>query len=668
MPSTPMASFPSSPALGTASSKVESEIIESSFTPSTSNAQSEKPEAPFTPSNKLTDAVHYLNTPTARTENSIEDTLVGNLAYARLAQKIQPHLVGPMPLDMFFEEFLPETELPMPPSERAFDDVPHPEQGKQNEFREWVMNAPLVEALNGKESQPRCPGIKFCHTGDRSKDITGPRMTICGYLEGGGNNIASPGFVQTYVETELIDFACDNPQQDPENPEEEPEFLFSHIRNKTDLERTQLGLGRQVSYVTEVCARQHRTFLFSIFITPTIARFLRWDRSGVVVSASFNYRTDPEPLWDFLWRLGNMDHEQRGGDISVTKASADEEAIFAEAIKSHIKAQLGTNYEKFDDEFNRHYEPGTVTKIPVRKRMNVKPASFDPEAELDSGNAVAGGEIIRTADTERQDEEQLGLEAKNNIEATGGEESARKGEIKEILEFDSEADEVEFLVSRPVTSPLSLASRGTRGYWAVDVKNKTVHFLKDAWRTAVGGLEIEGRILEKLAAGQVRNIPTVLCWSDVGPQDNPAYRTETACYKGVTDWNKHWRSEERLNLTKLTYRVHYRQVTKEVGYTLEQMTGTLELLRGARDAFQALRDAYSICNRLHRDVSTSNIILYADAGHIYSERRAILIDWELSCEDIPGLARDHWQLAREPGHSCPSTPCRESARIISAMT
>jgi hypothetical protein len=139
-----MASFPSSPALGTASSKVESEIIESSFTPSTSNAQSEKPEAPFTPSNKLTDAVHYLNTPTARTENSIEDTLVGNLAYARLAQKIQPHLVGPMPLDMFFEEFLPETKLPMPPSERAFDDVPQPEQGKQNEFREWVMNAPLV--------------------------------------------------------------------------------------------------------------------------------------------------------------------------------------------------------------------------------------------------------------------------------------------------------------------------------------------------------------------------------------------------------------------------------------------------------------------------------------------------------------------------------------------
>jgi serine/threonine protein kinase len=95
------------------------------------------------------------------------------------------------------------------------------------------------------------------------------------------------------------------------------------------------------------------------------------------------------------------------------------------------------------------------------------------------------------------------------------------------------------------------------------------------------------------------------------------------------------------------------------------MTGTLELLRGARDAFQgnffpshqpyglclsiyapALRDAHSICNRLHRDVSASNIILYTDAAHPYSERRAILVDWELSCEDIVGPARDHWLSVR----------------------
>ncbi|KAF8174239.1 hypothetical protein BJ912DRAFT_61765 [Pholiota molesta] len=585
------------------------------------------------PSYELTDVVPYLNTPTARTENSTKDTLMENQVlqcYQRQALDIQPHLVGPMPLDMFFKEFLPEPQHPMPPSERAFDDVPQPE--KENKFRKRVMNAPLVEALNGKESQPRCPGIKFCHTGDRSKDITGLKMAICGYLEGGGNDIASPGFVQTYVETELIDFACDNPQKDPENPDMEPEFLFSHIRNKTELERAQLGLGRQVSYVTEVCARQHRNFLFSVFITPTIARFLRWDRSGVVVSASFNYRTKPETLCDFLWRLGNMTHEQRGADISVTTASKDEEKIFTQAIRTHIKAQLGDDYEQIEDELKRHYEPEMVTKIPVRKRMSIKPVSAD--AELEGDNAVAVGDVVRTADTERQVGKQTG--------ATGGEKPARKAEIKEIVTFDEDAEVTEFLVSRPVMSPLSLASRGTRAYWAVHVKNKTVHFLKDAWRTAVEVLEVEGRILEKIAAEQVRNTPTVLCWSDVGPQGNPAYSTKTSRYKGDTDWNKHWRSEERLKLIRLTNRVHYRQVTKEAGYTLEQMTGTLELLRGARDAFQALRDAHSICNRLHRNVSASNIILYTDAAHPYSERRAILVDWELSCEDIVGPARDHW--------------------------
>jgi hypothetical protein len=342
-------------------------------------------------------------------------------------------------------------------------------------------------------------------------------MTICGYLEGAGNDIASPGFVQTYVETGLIDFACDNPQKESENPDMEPEFLFSHIRNKTELERAQLGLGRQVSYVTEVCARQHRTFLFSIFVTPTIARFLRWDRSSVVVSVSFNYRTKPETLCDFLWRLGNMTHEQRGADISVTKASEDEETIFSQAIRVHIKAQLGSDYEQIEDELKRHYEPGTVTKIPVRKRMRVEPVSADAEAE----HAVAVVELIRTADTECQVRKQTGFEAKNNIESTGGEEPARRADIKEIVKFDKDAEVTEFLVSRPVMSPLSLASRGTRAYWAVHVKNKTVHFLKDAWRTAVEELEVEGRILEKIAAEQVRNTPTVLCWSDVGPQGNP---------------------------------------------------------------------------------------------------------------------------------------------------
>lgn len=62
-------------------------------------------------------------------------------------------------------------------------------------------------------------------------------MDICGYLEGGGNDIALPEFVQTYAEIKLIDFAYDNPQKDPNNPDKEPEFLFSHIRNKTDLRR-----------------------------------------------------------------------------------------------------------------------------------------------------------------------------------------------------------------------------------------------------------------------------------------------------------------------------------------------------------------------------------------------------------------------------------------------
>ncbi|KAF9474126.1 hypothetical protein BDN70DRAFT_770731, partial [Pholiota conissans] len=59
---------------------------------------------------------------------------------------------------------------------------------------------------------------------------------------------------------------------------------------------------------------------------------------------------------------------------------------------------------------------------------------------------------------------------------------------------------------------------GTRGYLAVHAQGRTVHFLKDVWRTQTIGQEVEGRILEELAAQSVRNVPTLVCWSDVGPR------------------------------------------------------------------------------------------------------------------------------------------------------
>ena len=59
-----------------------------------------------------------------------------------------------------------------------------------------------------------------------------------------------------------------------------------------------------------------------------------------------------------------------------------------------------------------------------------------------------------------------------------------------------------FLVSKPVTTSLTVSNRGTRSYWAVkipdpslDEKDYKIAFLKDTWADDSPGFEIEGEIM-----------------------------------------------------------------------------------------------------------------------------------------------------------------------------
>ncbi|OBZ71143.1 hypothetical protein A0H81_08675 [Grifola frondosa] len=54
-------------------------------------------------------------------------------------------------------------------------------------------------------------------------------------------------------------------------------------------------------------------------------------------------------------------------------------------------------------------------------------------------------------------------------------------------------------------------------------------------------------------------------------------------------------------------------------------------------------DAYHKDQRIHRDISVGNIIIYRDGTGV---RRGYLVDWELSCRpDFKGKARDYWRTA-----------------------
>ena len=128
-----------------------------------------------------------------------------------------------------------------------------------------------------------------------------------------------------------------------------------------------LTLGRNTRYAHVVQTRQFRTSIYSISVVGTTARLLRWDRSGVIVTESFNYKSEPEILVGFLWRFSKATKEQRGFDSSAIPATSEEERLqFVEAIKKHVEEQLpGLGAEEVWEEVDRHSRPGAITRLTV---------------------------------------------------------------------------------------------------------------------------------------------------------------------------------------------------------------------------------------------------------------------------------------------------------------
>ncbi|KAI0333799.1 hypothetical protein GY45DRAFT_1244185, partial [Cubamyces sp. BRFM 1775] len=198
-----------------------------------------------------------------------------------------------------------------------------------------------------------------------------------------------------------------------------------------------------------------------------------------------------------------------------------------------------------------------------------------------------------------------------------------------------------FLVSRPVTVPLYVSGRCTRGYWAVQLGTGRVVFMKDTWRLPG---DQEGTVISELNAAGVRNVPTVLTHGDVYFKAPPAQkkltlsgvqRTKTEHY-GMQSWAC---PVLKVKVAVSTH-IHYRLVVSEAGYGLERLRGTQELLSATYDVFHAMRDASDKVSRIHRDISVGNIILLQEVEG--APRKGYLIDWESSDKlDEHGLALDH---------------------------
>ncbi|KAI0324551.1 hypothetical protein GY45DRAFT_1331419 [Cubamyces sp. BRFM 1775] len=489
--------------------------------------------------------------------------------------------VGPMPVESFLEEFLPNTP-PVDPggrlsSKNAFMAIPPRAEDRAH------ISQPLIAALNKKTKfKSRCPGFVFLDTAKRSIRQPGlghAKPDICCFTPGHAELVreadkssrAELGYADLFIQVNTS--PADDIFMDPPVGAAAGHDLLRELEDESASEDAEplsdaaRAWGLNISFATEILARQQRLFLFSISLFGSLARIYRWDRAGCVISRTFDVRLHPELLTEFLWRYSTLSDAGRGFDMSVRMATSAQEILFRDAITKQVAGQLEVTGEELDAAVSAHYQLGHILL------MDVHPQGTSPP--------------------------------------------------------ESEAHH--FLVSRPIVSPLRIQGRSTRGYWAVNASTGAVVFLKDTWRSSALH-ELEGDVLRHLNELCARNVPGLSVHGDVldcsmTPSEQigsgPVQRTRTGKYA-----DQLWACSIGEQHVHVGEYIHHRLVYSTVGYTLHHLKGTEELLHATHDVFTAMRDALSKDSRIHRDLSVGNIILVKEPGS--DIRKGYLIDWEVS--------------------------------------
>ncbi|PIL30475.1 hypothetical protein GSI_07174 [Ganoderma sinense ZZ0214-1] len=505
---------------------------------------------------------------------------------ANLLADCKRAIAGPMPFQQFMDHFLPQPSKDdrtnLLESFDAFKSVP-PSAIDAAEIYE-----PLVAALNARDgSKSRCPGFVFEVAANRSlhpKRAGYVKPHICCYTPNNSRLVSQSdpssrvefGYAELFINVQpdpTLDFFADPP------PDSEPAARTSHdfmqrARDEDGMPVVNLvlTLGQHVAYAAEVFARQPRTFLFTVALSGSRARLLRWDRAGGVATEAFDLREQPGLLCEFLWRFSQASCAGRGHDTSVQAATEEEERLFREVIERHARSQLDNDDEQaLKNAVAEHYKAGHVYAIDI---LHQRPQS--------------------------------------------GERTRR------------------FLVSRPLVSTLSLFGRGTRGYWATDKANRSIAFIKDTWRSSsLSELEAETlQHLNDLGVDYVPSVTWYGDVEDSGRvvNDHCEASADTKYQHTLSHevMSKPWVCLFHKDPPFAIRRRHHRLVMGTVGYNLNRLRGTEELLHATYDVYTAMRQVLAKDSRIHRDISVGNIVLVQEPGK--TVRSGYLIDWETSCK------------------------------------
>ncbi|KAL4244569.1 hypothetical protein ABKN59_009941 [Abortiporus biennis] len=361
--------------------------------------------------------------------------------------------------------------------------------------------------------------------------------------------------------------------------------------------------GQIGEYTSGILRCQNRTHLFSVLTVGTTARFLRWDRSGVIASMPISFVEDMASFVKFFYRYGQMADWERGHDQSVSPAcQEDEEAL--QDFKNDILPTLPTSHKAmFEQAFNgvdaddQGWPLLTVVldKLPpVPNSTSVPPqgSSSQPSGSLD----------------------QPCLQESS---------SASNPDHKKIR----------LLIRYPRISTRSPFGRATKGFVALDLGEKKLKFLKDSWRYHGGDYHPEIEVYGKLQQAGVKNIAKVEGGGDVLGVDGKPQTTFAHSYLKVKSDD----DEEYLP------QQHYRLLIRQLGTPLEKYDTSYSLCYYILLALIAHCMAWERGGVLHRDISPNNIMIDEEAED--DDDSAFLIDWDL-CRYKKDLGNGRAQKSR----------------------
>ncbi|KAH9039503.1 hypothetical protein EDB85DRAFT_2141023 [Lactarius pseudohatsudake] len=266
--------------------------------------------------------------------------------YKNMAFDACEKFVGPMPVKLFLSEFVPKAPNTRPTAAITF--VHQKVSQNENEFASiaTLYMPPSLAYLHFLQIQliedaGICPNLKFINTTHCISAKLKPDIAI--YSGTDRDDQGTHSGSQRSLDWTAVDLWIENKNgkddvfRGLEEMEREATLksdLKSHIRWTKGAYRVS---GQLIAYTSAVHRSQFCVFSFSVVLFGNTGRLLRWDRSGVIYTEPFDWSTQPDTLFEFLWRLNFLSDVKRGYDTTVTSVADDE----AEAALSRLRTYQG---------------------------------------------------------------------------------------------------------------------------------------------------------------------------------------------------------------------------------------------------------------------------------------------------------------------------------------